>query len=210
VFAMLKRTAMVDLAIAVLVMAVFSARERPLYFWIALSLSMLFGAWLFSGEPGVPAKFAQGVEEVRSAFRGEVTLGSWNVRIQMLSRTYQMILEEPLWGWGIGSWNEQWRLRVPQEIAEFNMPHNDALWMGAQAGVLGGVLWMFLMLSQVNSIWKIRNAWGASACAAIFMATFCSLVNNGTRDATIGLPMLWMVGVLISLARESAVEKGSA
>ena len=210
VFAMLKRTAMVDLAIAVLVMAVFSARERPLYFWIALSLSMLFGAWLFSGEPGVPAKFAQGVEEVRSAFRGEVTLGSWNVRIQMLSRTYQMILEEPLWGWGIGSWNEQWRLRVPQEIAEFNMPHNDALWMGAQAGVLGGVLWMFLMLSQVNSIWKIRNAWGASACAAIFMATFSSLVNNGTRDATIGLPMLWMVGVLISLARESAVEKGSA
>jgi hypothetical protein len=31
-------------------------------------------------------------------------------------------------------------------------------------------------------------------------------VNNGTRDATIGLPMLWMVGVMISLAR-SSVEK---
>ena len=114
---------------------------------------------------------------------------------------------KPLWGWGIGSWNDQWRMRVPQELAEFNMPHNDALWMGAQAGILGAFLWMSLMMSHVNSSWKIRNAWGASACAAIFMATFSSLVNNGTRDATIGLPMLWMVGVLISLARASTEEK---
>jgi len=209
VFAILKRTAMVDLAIAILVMAVFSAREKPVYFWIALTLSVVFGAWLFMGASGVSAKFAQGVEEVGSAFRGEVTLGSWNVRIQMLSATFQMILEEPLWGWGIGSWNDQWRMRVPQELAEFNMPHNDALWMGAQAGILGAFLWISLMLSHVNSSWKIRNAWGASACAAILMATFSSLVNNGTRDATIGLPMLWMVGVLISLARASTEEKVS-
>jgi hypothetical protein len=209
VFAILKRTAMVDLAIAILVIAVFSAREKPVYFWIALTLSVVFGAWLFMGASGVSAKFAQGVEEVGSAFRGEVTLGSWNVRIQMLSYTFQMILEEPLWGWGIGSWNDQWRMRVPQELAEFNKPHKDPLWMGAQAGILGAFLWISLMLSHVNSSWKIRNAWGASACAAILMATFSSLVNNGTRDATIGLPMLWMVGVMISLARASTEEKVS-
>ena len=204
VFAMLKRTAMIDLAIAILVIAVFTAREKQIYFWIALTLNVVFGAWLFFGESEVPAKFAQGVEEVISAFRGEVNLGSWNVRIQMLSHTYQMILEEPLWGWGIGSWNDQWRMRVPQEIADFNMPHNDALWMGAQAGVLGGFLWMALMLSHLNACWNIKNAWGASACAAILIAIFSSLVNNGTRDATIGLPMLWMAGVMISLARASA------
>ena len=203
VFAMLKRTAMIDLAIAILVIAVFTAREKQIYFWIALTLNVVFGAWLFFGESEVPAKFAQGVDEVISAFRGEVNLGSWNVRIQMLSYTFQMILEEPLWGWGIGSWNDQWRMRVPQEIADFNMPHNDALWMAAQAGVLGGFLWMALMLSHLNGSWNIKNAWGASACAAILIAIFSSLVNNGTRDATIGLPMLWMVGVMISLARSS-------
>ena len=203
VFAMLKRTAMIDLAIAILVIAVFTAREKQIYFWIALTLNVVFGAWLFFGESEVPAKFAQGVDEVISAFRGEVNLGSWNVRIQMLSYTFQMILEEPLWGWGIGSWNDQWRMRVPQEIADFNMPHNDALWMATQAGVLGGFLWMALMLSHLNGSWNIKNAWGASACAAILIAIFSSLVNNGTRDATIGLPMLWMVGVMISLARSS-------
>jgi len=94
-------------------------------------------------------------------------------------------------------------MRVPQEITNFNMPHNDALWMGAQAGLLGGFLWIALMMSHLNGSWNIKNAWGASACAAILIAVFSSFVNNGTRDATIGLPMLWMVGVMISLARSS-------
>jgi O-antigen ligase len=81
------------------------------------------------------------------------------------------------------------------------MPHNDALWMGAQAGVVGAFSWMFLMLSGLWQTWKSRHWMGAAATASICIATFASLVNNGTRDATIGIPLLWIMGVMISYSR---------
>jgi O-antigen ligase len=155
--------------------------------------------WTFS--PKLQDGFAKGLKEVNDAFLGNVKVESWNVRIQMITHSWNMMIEQPWVGWGIGSWNEQWAQRVPVEIAGFNMPHNDALWMGAEAGIVGAIGWLFLMLSGLWQTWKSRHWMGAAATAAICIATFASLVNNGTRDATIGLPMLWLMGLLISRTR---------
>jgi O-antigen ligase len=201
---MSKRTAMLGVLMAATVVLMHFSRKQKKA-WVA-SFALLTGVCflVWTASPTLQGQFAQGLHEIREGISGQVKVESWNVRIQMIQHTLNMMIERPWLGWGIGAWNHQWALRVPEEIAGFNMPHNDFLWMGAQGGFLGGLLWLFLMTSGLGSAWKANNWSGAAASAAILVCTFSALVNNGTRDATIGLPMLWIMGVLISLALRSA------
>lgn len=199
-----KRTAMVGILIALAVTMLHLWRDYKWRWSLALGLLAVAGAVLWQTVPELQAQFMRGIKEVREGLSGEVKVESWNVRIQMIRHTLDMIAERPLLGWGIGAWNEQWASRVPAEIAAFNMPHNDLLWMGAQGGVVASLAWLVLMLSGLGLAWKARGWQGAAAAACILVATFSALVNNGTRDAIIGLPMLWVMGVMISLARVDA------
>ncbi len=196
-----KRTGIITSLMAMGLVIVHMWRSHP-WRWLVALVSMLVIVMLtWYTSPELQAKFHQGIQEVQEGIAGAVKVESWNVRIHMIKHTWEMMAERPYMGWGVGAWNTQWQQRVPVEIGGFNMPHNDALWMGAQAGVLGAFSWLFLMLSPLGLAWKARSWMGAAATAGICVATFASLVNNGTRDATIGLPMLWMMGVLISLCR---------
>jgi O-antigen ligase len=93
-------------------------------------------------------------------------------------------------------------------MKNYNMPHNDLLWMGSQAGVPGALAWLALLLAAAWAGWRIQTWQGRMAFAIALIALFSSMVNSGTRDAEIGLPMLWMLGVALVLARESAKTQG--
>lgn len=202
---MSKRTAILGILIAAAVVVLHRSRTHKRVWVLLVAVASLLVFWVWHLSPSLQAQFSQGVREIQDALNGQVKVESWNVRIQMIEHTFDMMLERPLLGWGIGAWNHLWALRVPVEIAGFNMPHNDFLWMGAQGGILGGLLWLVLMTSGVRMAWRARSWCGAAAVAAIVVSTFSALVNNATRDATIGLPMLWVMGVLLSLAaREEA------
>lgn len=165
----------------------------------------LFAGGLYGGLPELRAKLDQGGAEVQSALQGRVANESWNIRIQMIKHTADMVLEKPLMGWGIGSWNEQGRQRVPDFPKGYNMPHNDVLWMGAQAGVPGALAWLMLMLSAWWAAWRLPDWRGRIAFAVAVIATFSAVVNNGTRDATLGLPLLWLMGVALAYARPETI-----
>lgn len=196
-----KRTAMLGALIAVAAVLLHVWREHKGRWLLSLLIAFVFGFVVWKSSPGLQAQFAQGAHEIHDGLKGTVRVESWNVRIQMIKHTWDMMLERPWMGWGIGAWNHQWELRVPHELTGFNMPHNDLLWLGAESGTLGGIAWLLLMLSGLTVCWKSKGWAGAAAFAALLIGTFSSLVNNGTRDATIGLPMLWLMGVLVSLAR---------
>jgi O-antigen ligase len=198
---MAKRTAMLGSLCAILVVLFHHWRDQKIRLAAGLASVVLLAIAAVSLSDALQTKFFQGIAELEGALAGKVSHESWNVRIQMARHTLDMIAEHPWTGWGIGSWNEQWRLRTSPEMAGYNMPHNDALWMGAQAGVLGGLSWLLLMTSGWSVAWKNRSWVGSAATAGICVATFSALINNATRDATIGLPMLWMMGVLVSLAK---------
>lgn len=202
-FVLSKRTAMLTLVLGMLAVVIHAWRDQKWRWLSAVLVLILLMCWIWTVSPKLQGGFAQGLREVDDALVGNVKVESWNVRIQMIKHSWYMMIERPWLGWGIGSWNEQWKQRVPVEIADFNMPHNDALWMGAQAGIVGASSWLLLMLSGLSQTWRSRNWMGAAATAAICIATFASLVNNGTRDATIGIPMLWIMGVMISYSRDS-------
>jgi O-antigen ligase len=152
----------------------------------------------------VNAKFKRGFTEFEQAQMGIVRPESMNIRYHMYAKTADMIAERPWQGWGIGSWNEQWKKRIDPLLHSSNMPHNDFLWMGAQAGLPGALAWLALMVSLCWIGWQRNNAPGQIAFSIAAVSLVSSLVNSGTRDASIGLPMLFVVGACLAWSRGTA------
>lgn len=140
---------------------------------------------------------ALGLSEVRQALQGQVTAGSWNLRMQLLFHTAAMAWERPLLGWGIGAWNAQWQARAPASLAALNMPHNDLLWMAAQAGIPGALAWLAPLTTACRIAWTEQTLAGRLAFVAGLALLAASLVNSATRDAAIGLCLPWIAAVTL-------------
>ncbi len=169
---------------------------------MALAATALAAGALFGGVPQVRNNLEEGVAEVEQALRGEAVMLSWNIRVQMIRHTGAMIAERPWMGWGMGAWNEQWRKRVPPAFAELNMPHNDFLWMGSQAGLPGALIWITIPLAAVWMGWRRRDLTGRLAFVAALAMLCSALVNSAMRDGVIGMNLLWLVGLYIRLAND--------
>lgn len=206
VLALPNRTSMLILLLAGLGAGVHKLRDRRRLLGIFAVATIAVCAAVVLCVPAVGQPLTQGISEIRQALAGKVLIASWNERVQLARYTMDMVLERPWLGWGIGSWNEQWHRRAPALIANLNMPHDDLLWMGAQAGVIGAVSWLTMMLGACGVGWRRRDLVGRLAFVAATAALFVALVNSATRDAAIGLSLLWVVGLYLRLASDPDVE----
>lgn len=152
--------------------------------------------------PAVQQKFAVGLQELEAAQSGEISEASWVVRYYMYRDTTRMIIDRPFAGWGIGGWNEQWHLRGPKLLDYKNMPHNDFLWMGSQAGVPGGLSLLVILVMLVWLSWRRDDMAGRYAFVATLILLLATSVNSALRDAQIGLSLLWVAMVYFRLAQE--------
>ena len=202
VLALPSRTALLMVLLALLTAVVHQWRHHKPTLLRLLALALLASALFVAAVPEVRSRLAQGASEVQQAVGGEVAFKSWNIRVQMIRHTGAMVLERPWMGWGIGAWNDQWRKRVSPMLADLNMPHNDLLWMGAQAGVPGALSWLVLMLAACRAGWRRQDVVGRLAFVAAVTLLLSALVNSATRDAVIGLSLLWVVGVYLRLAAD--------
>jgi O-antigen ligase len=170
-----------------------------------LGLAMIIGGAIVAvalwNSPAVQQKFELGVQELEAAQRGAVSEGSWVVRYYMYRDTGRMILDKPLTGWGIGGWTEQWHLRGPRLLADYNMPHNDFLWMGSQAGIPGALSLLAIMLTGVWVAWRRDDLYGRYALVAQLIALIATNANSALRDAQIGLSLLWVSTIYLRLAQ---------
>ena len=198
------RTSILIVLIALAAGCVHQWRARWLPLLGVMVVAIALAAAAFSSIPKVQQRFAQGLAEIESAHAGKVSQESWGVRVNMYRHTMQMMLDRPVAGWGIGAWNEQWKARVPPVLKEFNMPHNDFLWMGAQAGVPGALALLALVLSGLGGTWKRSDLTGRLAMIALLTVIFTSSVNSGMRDAAIGLCLVWIAGLYLRLVGDSA------
>ena len=153
--------------------------------------------------PAVQRSFELGLSEVAAAQAGTVSEGSWVVRYYMYRDTVQMIIDKPLAGWGIGGWTSQWQARGPTLLADYNMPHNDFLWMGAQAGLPGLLCLLAIMLTGIWQAWRRPDLTGRLALAATIVALVATSLNSALRDAQIGLSLLWVTMLYLRLAQEA-------
>lgn len=154
--------------------------------------------------PGVKERLALGAQEVASAHAGDAVgqASSWGIRFRMYSATVDMVCERPLTGWGIGGWSTQWKQRAEPALADSNMPHNDFLWMGAQAGIPGALLLLWLVAAGLPRAWRRRDASGRLGVVALLAMLIGVATNSALRDATIGLSLWFVVLVAQRLSTE--------
>lgn len=173
----------------------------------ALLAAMVVGAVVLGASlyqlPSLQKKVEVGIQEIEAAEQGAVFKGSWAIRYYMYRDTGRMIADQPLAGWGIGGWTDQWHKRGPALLAESNMPHNDFLWMGAQGGIPGLLSLLVIMVAAVWQAWRRPDIAGRYALAATLIALIASSVNSALRDAQIGLALLWIAQIYLRLAQET-------
>lgn len=152
--------------------------------------------------PSVRDRLALGGHEIASAYAGEqVDQGSsWGVRFRMYTETLAMVRERPLAGWGVGGWSAQWKARVEPGLASVNMPHNDFLWMGAQAGVPGALLLLWLIAAGLPRAWRHHDMSGRLGVVALLSMLVAVTTNSALRDASIGLSVWFIVLVFQRLS----------
>ncbi len=195
------RTSLLALLIAIAAACVHQWRRQLKVLAVAM---VVVGAVVAAGllnSPAVQQKFELGIHEIEAAQAGAVSEGSWVVRYYMYRDTARMIIDRPLGGWGIGGWTEQWHLRGPKLLADYNMPHNDFLWMGSQAGVIGSVSLLAIILTAVWLAWRRDDLPGRRAFVATLVLLIATSVNSALRDAQIGLAILWVSMVYLRLAQ---------
>ncbi len=200
--ALISRTAALGLLVAVALAAVHQWRRRLHLVAPALLLGGALAAAALWQAPGIQTKMALGLQELEAAQAGAVSKGSWVIRFYMYRDTARMIADRPLAGWGIGGWTDQWHRRGPALLAESNMPHNDFLWMGAQAGVPGALSLLVIVGVGLWLAWRRRDLAGRLAFVAFLLLLLATSVNSALRDAQIGLSLLWVAMLYLRLAGE--------
>ena len=199
---LVSRTSLLALLMAIPAACVHQWRRQLRALAIALVLSGAVAAAFLWQSQEVQQKIELGVQELEAAQAGTVSEGSWVVRYYMYRDTARMVIDKPLAGWGIGGWTEQWRLRGPALLSNYNMPHNDFLWMGAQSGVPGALTLLVILLTGLWQCWKRCDFAGRMGFVAILVMGIATSVNSAMRDAQIGLSLLWVSFVYLRLAQE--------
>ncbi len=195
------RTSLLALLVAVVAACVHQWRKQlKVLAGVLVVAGVLVAAGVWQA-PSMQDKLRLGVQELEAAEAGAVSEGSWVVRFYMYRDTARMIVDQPLAGWGIGGWTEQWHLRGPKLLADYNMPHNDFLWMGAQAGLPGALLLLSIVLIGLWQCWRRDDLIGRYGFAAMLVMLVATSVNSAMRDAQIGLSLLWVAMVYLRLAQ---------
>jgi len=195
------RTSLLALFIAVAGACVHQWRLRLRRLAFALCVVMIAAGGLISQAPSAQEKFKLGVQEIEAAQAGAVSEGSWVVRFYMYRETSRMMIERPWAGWGVGSWTSEWQRRAPSLLRDYNMPHNDFLWMGSQTGVPGLLTLALVFVTGLGMAWRRADLAGRLAFVAMLVLLVATSVNSANRDAAIGLSLPWAVFLYLRLAR---------
>lgn len=197
------RTSLLAVPVCVLAACLHQFRSHQRGLTISLVVALVIagiGAWQLP--ESIKSKFEVGVHEIEQAQAGLESEASWVTRYYMYKETTNMMLDAPLAGLGIGAWTTEWKKRAPPVIHYKNMPHNDYLWMGSQAGIPGFVTLLTIVLTGIWTCWKRPNLTGRIGFVAMLTLLVATSLNSGMRDAQIGLSMLLVAFLCLRLAQE--------
>lgn len=177
-----------------------SHRKGLLVALVAASALVSVGIWQMP--QSIKNKFEVGVTELEQAHAGLQSDASWVTRYYMYKLTGEMMLDAPATGLGIGAWTSEWKKRAPKVLDYKNMPHNDYLWMGSQAGIPGFLTLFLILAGGVWVCWRRADLTGRIGFVAMLTMLIAASLNSAMRDAQIGLSLLWITFLCLRLAQE--------
>lgn len=124
-----------------LLWSVRALREAQRLALLALLVLVMAAAYLVP-QTGVATSLAQLIAEVGGLLSGETELGAVGLRMQMWGTAWQLFLESPLTGVGVGGYLEGARALVADgsldpAILRYSHPHSEFLLVAATRGLLG-------------------------------------------------------------------------
>jgi O-antigen ligase len=165
--------------------------------------TLIAGMGVWQMPQSIKNKFELGVQELEQAQAGVQSDASWVTRYYMYRETTNMMLDAPVAGLGIGAWTSEWKRRAPKVLDYKNMPHNDYLWMGSQAGIPGLLTLLVIMVGGVWVCWKRADLTGRIGFVAMLTMLIAASINSAMRDAQIGLSLLWIAFLGLRMVQES-------
>ncbi|MGR4868360.1 O-antigen ligase family protein [Variovorax sp. LARHSF232] len=171
---------------------------------VALGVAaVIAGIGVWQLPDSIKNKFEQGVQELEQAQAGLASDASWVTRYYMYRETTNMMLDAPVMGLGIGAWTSEWKRRAPKVLDYKNMPHNDYLWMGSQAGFPGLLALLVIIVGGVWVCWRRADLTGRVGFVGMLTLLIAASLNSALRDAQIGLSLLWIAFLCLRLVQES-------
>lgn len=170
------RTGYLALAAALGAFALFAMKGRRR--WLALAGVGLAAVIVVYSSEGLRNRVALAVQEARSSHQEDLT--SIGQRLYFAEKTWNLIQEKPVLGWGTGAYHGQF-CRVATtpawcDAGKFH-PHNQLLFIWVENGLIGlGLLLLLILLP----IFSVRDAAGStSVLVAGFSGVF--LVDSVTH-----------------------------
>ena len=132
-------------------------------------------AGLYLSSPSLQGRVEQAISEARN-YNAE-DLSSIGQRLYFAEKTWVLIQEKPLLGWGTGAYHDQFcRVADTQvwcDAGRFH-PHNQVLFIWMEHGLLGLLLLLGLILTPMARVWR------ESGPRAVVLAGFSGLFLVGS------------------------------
>tara|TARA_B000000532_G_scaffold139552_1_gene112080 strand:+ start:147 stop:599 length:453 start_codon:yes stop_codon:yes gene_type:complete len=78
---------------------------------------------------------------------------SKNVRLEFASRSLELVYKYPF-GVGIGNWQEYCNQSQPHHLLRHEYPHNLLLEIFVELGILGGLIFLYLLIKSIYFTYK--------------------------------------------------------
>jgi O-antigen ligase len=154
-------------------------------------------------------RYSEVVSEVKayqSEAQGHLATSS-GLRLSYWRRSLQAIAEKPMFGYGVGTWQQQyWRLEPSaraSDTASVRNPHQEFLFWGVQLGAVGTLLFTLWL----GSFWWASRSFAPPAMRAtvsllVVFIVACAL-NSALYDGLVGDYFCTLLAVLLTLGRHS-------
>lgn len=179
---------------------------------LALASVPLVTGLVYAASPVMQNRFDLAIEELHGhSTPGQLTPPSMGIRTVMWQTSWEMVRERPLAGYGMGGYVAVYAHRVRDEQSGWRAtpttdPHNQYLSVQLQAGVLGSIAFLWLLLSAA----RMRSMPPFRAIGIAALAGWCasSLMNSHFETFNEGHMIALLLGVMLGAAGSaSSAEK---
>jgi O-antigen ligase len=171
--------------------------------WLALVVPPLLLAAAMGASPSFRDRIDAIGLEAQAYRQGSPAPTSTAVRLNYWQRSLELIAERPFTGWGVGSWNAEYRRlegsHLRRDAVDLRNPHQEYLLWGVQLG-LGGIALLVAFLGfAARDARSFPPGERRAALSMVAMLAVTCLFNAILFDAFIGDYFCVMLGLLLAL-----------